>query len=147
MHILFSCLFCLPYYQLLRYVQIFDDVIPNVRPPLQVLSAESVKNVLSLMYSCGMYNYSGQFAFKVQGSHSRCRVGFQGAGLALKAQGSHSRCRVRIQHAGFAFNVQGYIQGAGFASKVQCWHSTCRVRIQGPGRVSPHFASCEHKNC
>ena len=25
----------------------------------------AVKNVLSLMYSCGMYNYSGQFAFQV----------------------------------------------------------------------------------
>jgi len=31
----------------------------------QVLDGEAVKNVLSLMYSCGMYNYSGQFAFKV----------------------------------------------------------------------------------
>ena len=24
-----------------------------------------VRNVLSLMFSCGMYNYSGSFAFKV----------------------------------------------------------------------------------
>ena len=31
----------------------------------RVLDSESVKNVLSLMYSCGMYNYSGQFAFQV----------------------------------------------------------------------------------
>jgi len=31
----------------------------------RVLAAEAVKNVLSLMYSCGMYNYSGQFAFQV----------------------------------------------------------------------------------
>ena len=30
-----------------------------------MLSAEAVRDVLSLMYSCGMYNYSGQFAFKV----------------------------------------------------------------------------------
>ena len=30
-----------------------------------VLSAESVPNILSLMYTCGMYNYSGQFAFTV----------------------------------------------------------------------------------
>ena len=31
----------------------------------RVLAIEAVKNVLSLMYSCGMYNYSGQFAFQV----------------------------------------------------------------------------------
>jgi len=30
-----------------------------------VLNASSVRDTLSLMYSCGMYNYSGQFAFKV----------------------------------------------------------------------------------
>ena len=34
-------------------------------PQPQVLAHEAVKNVLSLMYSCGMYNYSGQFAFQV----------------------------------------------------------------------------------
>jgi len=31
----------------------------------RVIAHEAVKNVLSLMYSCGMYNYSGQFAFQV----------------------------------------------------------------------------------
>ena len=30
-----------------------------------VMKPESVKNVLSLMLSCGLYNYSGDFAFKV----------------------------------------------------------------------------------
>lgn len=30
------------------------------------LRPESVRNVLSLMLSCGLYNYSGDFAFKVQ---------------------------------------------------------------------------------
>ncbi|XP_078002019.1 glutaminase liver isoform, mitochondrial isoform X3 [Phascolarctos cinereus] len=30
-----------------------------------VLSAESVRNTLSLMHSCGMYDFSGQFAFHV----------------------------------------------------------------------------------
>lgn len=31
----------------------------------KVLCPESVRDVLSLMHSCGMYDYSGQFAFKV----------------------------------------------------------------------------------
>ena len=30
-----------------------------------VLDSETVQHILSLMYSCGMYNYSGQFAFQV----------------------------------------------------------------------------------
>lgn len=30
-----------------------------------VLSAEAVRNTLSLMYSCGMYDFSGQMAFHV----------------------------------------------------------------------------------
>ena len=30
-----------------------------------VLSPHVVRDVLSLMHSCGMYNYSGQFAFQV----------------------------------------------------------------------------------
>ena len=31
----------------------------------RVLGSETVRNILSLMYTCGMYNYSGEFAFKV----------------------------------------------------------------------------------
>ncbi|CAH1796647.1 unnamed protein product [Owenia fusiformis] len=31
----------------------------------KVLSGDAVRNTLSLMYSCGMYDYSGQFAFHV----------------------------------------------------------------------------------
>ena len=30
-----------------------------------VLTCEAVRNTLTLMHSCGMYNYSGQFAFNV----------------------------------------------------------------------------------
>ena len=32
----------------------------------QVLNIDTVRDVLSLMYSCGMYNHSGQFAFQVR---------------------------------------------------------------------------------
>lgn len=31
----------------------------------QVFQSETVKNVLSVMNSCGMYDYSGKFAFEV----------------------------------------------------------------------------------
>ena len=31
----------------------------------RVLTSESVRDIMSLMFSCGMYNYSGEFAFSV----------------------------------------------------------------------------------
>lgn len=31
----------------------------------RVLSTEAVRNTLSLMHSCGMYDFSGEFAFHV----------------------------------------------------------------------------------
>lgn len=31
----------------------------------RILSSEAVRNTLSLMYSCGMYDFSGQMAFHV----------------------------------------------------------------------------------
>jgi len=45
----------------------------------QLLSANSVRDTLSLMHSCGMYNYSGEFAFKVSVSSSI--AGFLGVSL------------------------------------------------------------------
>ena len=36
----------------------------------QVLTGEAVRNTLSLMHSCGMYDYSGQFAFNVSASRN-----------------------------------------------------------------------------
>ena len=38
-------------------------ICPTTRK--RVLKPECVRNVLSLMLSCGLYNYSGDFAFKV----------------------------------------------------------------------------------
>ena len=48
----------------------------------RVLSAEAVRNTLSLMHSCGMYDFSGQFAFHV--SYKQTRV-------SLKHTESYSR--------------------------------------------------------
>ena len=31
----------------------------------KVLNPESIRDILSLMFTCGMYNYSGEFAFEV----------------------------------------------------------------------------------
>lgn len=40
----------------------------------RVLSPEAVRNTLSLMHSCGMYDFSGQFAFLVSHSHQIASV-------------------------------------------------------------------------
>ena len=37
--------------------------MPNISE--RVLTSESVRDIMSLMFSCGMYNYSGEFAFSV----------------------------------------------------------------------------------
>ncbi len=43
----------------------------------RVLSGQAVQHTLSLMYSCGMYDYSGQFAFTVSiqnSSHDKAKL-------------------------------------------------------------------------
>lgn len=42
----------------------------------KVLKPESVRDVLSLMHSCGMYDYSGQFAFKVSSNKTTSGIGY-----------------------------------------------------------------------
>lgn len=39
---------------------------------LRPLSSQAVRNTLALMYSCGMADYSGQFAFSVWKGNSNC---------------------------------------------------------------------------
>lgn len=40
----------------------------------RILSPEAVRNTLSLMHSCGMYDFSGQFAFHVSKRHTREQI-------------------------------------------------------------------------
>jgi len=54
----------------------------GVCPPTdeRVFGAQTVKNCLSMMFSCGMYDYSGEFAFTV-GLPARSSV--SGIGIAV----------------------------------------------------------------
>ena len=47
------------------YIKALFSICKHYCLLMQVLKPDSVRDCLSLMYSCGMYNYSGQFAFKV----------------------------------------------------------------------------------
>lgn len=77
----------------------------------RVLSTEAVRNTLSLMHSCGMYDYSGQFAFHVSAD-------IQTGNLILKHQNMKNVC-VRW----------GYLQSQ--VCRVQCcwwcrtWWASC----------------------
>lgn len=53
----------------------------------KVLNSESVRDTLSLMHSCGMYDYSGQFAFKVRLEMIRIhiKICFYQVGLPAKS--------------------------------------------------------------
>lgn len=57
----------------------------------RVLSTEAVRNTLSLMHSCGMYDFSGEFAFHV--SHRDFRDLFESiAGLVASSGSSRFVC-------------------------------------------------------
>jgi glutaminase len=68
----------------------------------RVLSNESCKHTLSLMYSCGMYDYSGMFAFRVSHRHpTACHHRTGGpAGQVGRERLSGSSCtkRMRLLH-------------------------------------------------
>ena len=38
----------------------------------RVIKPDAVRDVLSLLHSCGFYEYSGQFAFKVRIQETKC---------------------------------------------------------------------------
>ena len=50
----------------------------------RVMEPEAVRNTLSLMYTCGMYDYSGEFAFKVSAEYSMRSFGKIFLSLPLK---------------------------------------------------------------
>ena len=48
------------------YSKVALSVVENMFLFLQVFSSQTVQHTLSLMLSCGLYDYSGQFAFHVR---------------------------------------------------------------------------------
>lgn len=48
------------------YSKVASSVFENMFSFLQVFSSQTVQHTLSLMLSCGLYDYSGQFAFHVR---------------------------------------------------------------------------------
>lgn len=58
------------------YSKVALSVVENMFLFLQVFSSQTVQHTLSLMLSCGLYDYSGQFAFHVRRMQSMHRVDF-----------------------------------------------------------------------
>jgi len=107
----------------------------------RVLSNEAVKNVLSLMYSCGMYNYSGVFAFKV--------------GLPAKSGVSGVVILVVPNIVGFAFwspsldTIGNSVRGVMFAEelvKIYNFHTFDSVGDHVTEKKNPKVQNYEEKS-
>ena len=89
----------------------------------QLLSANSVRDTLSLMHSCGMYNYSGEFAFKVSASSSI--AGFLGVSLYTT-----SKVVTRPLNINFSVVEDGYpTNEVPRSSSSMCDNSCCSVKV------------------